>query len=76
MPFAEPQSCLPKNAYEHDHDLLKHCMHNFIRQQQLFGFLHGEGASLGHIFKIHLSPDNSPHKLAFGETCTFVHAVR
>jgi hypothetical protein len=30
--IAEPQTSLPKNAHEHYHDLLKHCIHNFARQ--------------------------------------------
>jgi hypothetical protein len=58
--FAEHHNSLPRNAHEHCNDLLKHCMHIFTRRFQVFGLLHGGGAaSLGHIFKIHLSPDHS-----------------
>jgi hypothetical protein len=59
--LGEPQNSLPKNGHEHYHGSLKHCTHNFSRQYWLFGLLHGGVASLGHIFKIHLSPDQSSY---------------
>jgi hypothetical protein len=48
----------PKNAHEHYHGLLEHCIHKFTRQYCPLGLLHGGFASLGHIFKGHLSPDH------------------
>jgi hypothetical protein len=72
--LGEPQNSLPKNGHEHYHGSLKHCMHNFTRQYWLFGLLHGGVASLGHIFKIHLSPDQSSYIGLFLRLASFWRA--
>jgi hypothetical protein len=56
--FAEPENSLPKSAHQH-HDWLKHCIHNFKHQHWDFALLQGGVANLGHMFKIHSSPDHS-----------------
>jgi hypothetical protein len=65
---------LPKNAHEHYHDLLKHCIHNVAHYTNFLDCFVGELPALDTFSRI-TCPQIIPHKLAFGETCTFVGAV-
>jgi hypothetical protein len=72
--FAEPHNSAPKRAHEHFNDLLNIA---YIVSHAITDFLDCFMGGLQALatFSRFICPQIIPHKLAFGETCTFVHAV-